>query len=699
MILEREAELAVLAGLVDGTGSSGGRVVLVRGEAGIGKSTLVNQLIDDSRDRAHTLLGTCDDLLTAQPFGSIWDIARVDPSLVQPLSNGDRRAVMETMLDLLSRKRPTIVVLEDTQWADEATLDLITFLGRRIRRANGLLMLTYRDGEVDVDHPLRQVIGELPPQNLVRLSLSRLSAAAVSSMMTSQSFSIGAVLALTGGNPLFVTEVLASGTDAVPLSVSDAVLARASKVSRVGRRLLDLVSVVPGQVERSTIARVLQPTEAHLAECVRHGLLRVDGDSLSFPHELQRRAIESALSPSARRRLNRQVLDSLDESADPARFVHHATEAEDVGAIVTYAPLAARAAMAIESTTEAVAHFRALEPYLDRLSTAEQAAILDDWATQEDYRDNPESLHLFDRAIQLHRSAGDQHRLARTLTMASRVNRTHAHPAEALAYSNEAIALLEPYGPSPELARALGHRAFLEFDYEDKDESVLPLVDRAMSIAATVDDDESMIRALSVKAQLIYSRGDMSGMALIEESLRRAERTGDHLGELAALSNMAGMFGDARDLARATDFARRARDTAARYDNRSMEINAQAMYSEFLLWHGDFDAAENAANDALGSSAHVDALAARVLGTIQARRGRNEARTAIFRMWSVVQPGEGRSVVDPAAAAMAEYLWLSAERNPPLTARLDEIFTAGVAIGTPWPSGPFAFWMWKLGVV
>ena len=559
MILEREAELAKLARLVDETGSSGGRVVLVRGEAGIGKSTLVNQFLSDSRGRANTLLGACDDLLTAQPLGSIWDIARLDSSLVQPLSDGDRRAVMEALLNLLSRKRLSVLVLEDTQWADEATLDVIKFLGRRIGRANGILILTYRDGEVDEKHPLRHVIGELPPQNLLRMSLNRLSAAAVSSMIESQSFDspsfdspsfdIDAVLALTGGNPLFVAEVLASGTDAVPLSVRDAVLARASKVSPEGRRVLDLVSVVPGQVETSLVDRVVQSTEGHLAECVRHGLLRIDGDALSFPHELQRRAIESSLSPSARRSLNGQVLISLGESADPARLVHHAMEANDVDAIVEFAPRAARAAMAIESTNEAVAHFRALEPYLERVEIAERVAILVDWGTQEFHLDNPVSLHLFERAIDLQRSAGDGHRLARVLTKASRANRINGRPGEALAYSNEAVALLEPYGPSPDLARSLGLRVLLEIDYQEKDESALALVNRAMSVAAEVGDDASMVRVLSVKAQLAYKRGDMSAMALMEDSLRRAERLGDHSGEMAALLTMASMFGDVRDVA------------------------------------------------------------------------------------------------------------------------------------------------------
>jgi DNA-binding CsgD family transcriptional regulator len=698
MILEREAELAKLSGLVEESASSGGRVILVRGEAGIGKSTLINWFLTEPANRAHVLMGTCDDLITPQPLGPIWDIARTDPSLLQPLSDGDRRGVMESLLDLLSRPlQPTVVVLEDTQWADEATLDVIKFLGRRIAQVNGLLILTYRDAEVDAEHPLRQVIGDLPAQNIVRMPLSRLSVGAVTSMIESEPFDIEAVLALTNGNPLFVTEVLATGTNAVPLSVRDAVLARVSKVSPAAQRVLELVSVVPGKVEASIVEEIVQPTEEQLAESVRQGLLRVDDTVLSFPHDLQRRAVEGSLTPSARRSLNQQILDALTDSAEPARLVHHATEANDVDAIIRFAPRAARAAMAIESTTEAVAHFRAVAPYVDRLEPEEQAAILVDWAQEEAQLDDPESVGLFDRAIDLCRAAADTHNLARTLTAASVVNRTYGRQANALAYSTEAVELLEPYGPSLDLVRSLSNRAFLEFVYTDKDEAVIPLLNRAISVAESVGDEESIGDALNVKAHLTFSRGDVAGMDLMKDSLRRAERAGDHWREVRAIHNIAGMYGDVRDVARAVDFAQRARDEAAKYEIRPVELESQAMYSEFLLWKGDWDRAEDAAAEAMGSNPAVEALAVRVLGTIQARRGRNEARSAIDQMWSLV--GSGWSGADPAAAAFAEYLWLSDGRDPEVLQRLKEILAQGIAIGMPWPSGAFAFWMWKLGLL
>ena len=135
MILERDEELATLNALVDELESSGGKVVLIRGEAGIGKSALVAEFARQQMDRAHVLRGGSDDLLTPQPLGAFWDIAGDAGSVDTPLRAGDRRGVMGAVLDLLSRNlRPTIIVLEDTHWADEATLDAVKFLGRRIAR-------------------------------------------------------------------------------------------------------------------------------------------------------------------------------------------------------------------------------------------------------------------------------------------------------------------------------------------------------------------------------------------------------------------------------------------------------------------------------------------------------------------------------------------------------------------------------------
>ena len=698
MILERDAELAELTGLLDDLDSSGGRVVLIRGEAGIGKSSLLAEYIAEIEDRAHVLVGACDDLLTPQPLGPIWDVARQDASVATPLSAGDRRAVMETLLDLLSRTlRPTVLVFEDTQWADEATLDVIKFLGRRIGRSNGILVLTYRDGEVDSEHPLRQVIGELPPQNLVRIQLDHLSPVGIAAMIEDKPFDIDEVLALTGGNPLFVTEVVASGIEAVPSSVQDSVLARTSKVSSEARQVLELVSVIPGESEISLIEAILDPTQEELRECERQGLLDVEDNTVSYCHELQRRAIESSLSGVDRRRLNEMVLAELAAGVDPSRLVHHAREADDVDAIIEFAPRAARAAVAIESHREALAHFRTLEPYLDRIGEPERAGIVDDWAHAEFYLDNVEALDVLATAIELHRAVGDDHALAKALAFAVRVNEVNGRPEEADACSVEAVTILEGFPPSEDLAFALNQQAWLRLMRGDDDLQGIELADRVITITEAIGDELNAVRALMLKGSIGHSSTDRSAFSLVEEAHRRAVAGGYRFEEVYTLMNLAGLSADIREVERAADLAQRTRDTAARYEIRSLETYAQAMYAEILVWKGDWQAADDAATEVLGSNPHTEMLAWRMLGTLQARRGNPQARTTLDRMWALAEASDELQNMDPAAATRAEYLWLTDESDPDEIARLQAVLDRGMKSGFVWPSGALAFWMWELG--
>ena len=699
MLLEREKELELLADLLANLDSSGGKVVLVRGEVGIGKSSLVGKFVDDHADEAHVLFGSCDDLSTPQPLGPVWDISREEYSLVKPLQAGDRRAVMEALLDLLSRSlRPTVLVIEDTHWADEASLDAIKYLGRRIARSNGLLLLTYRDGEVDYDHPLRQVIGELPPQNLVRMRLEPLASEAVASMVADSDVDLEEVMAQTDGNPLFVTEVVASGVENVPSSLQDSVLARAGKLSSGARALLDLVSVVPGSADRSLVENTLNPSAEDLTECVRQGLLRFDDDSISFRHELTRRAVESALNAPDRRQLNQQVLAEIRGLADPSRLVHHAREADDVESIIAFAPIAARAAMAMKSHREALAHFRTLEPYLERVAEADRAAIVDDWARSEFYLDNVESLDILTRAIELHRSSDDDLALARTLTFAARVNEVSGRPQEADANVAEAITILEEYPPSADLAFAKSQRAWLSM-MRGEGPRAIELADQAIDLAEETGDELTMIYALNTKGSEMYMLGDPDGFRLLEEALSRA-RQGDYpFEEIRALVNMAAAAGELREVERAGDLAQRARDTAVRHELRLLEAYANAQYAEVLSWKGEWAAAGDIATEALGSHPHTDLLAGWVLGRLQARRGRPEALATLDRTWSLAEPtGEIQNLI-PIAAAQSEYMWLTGERDPEQIVRFLEVLEEGARLTFSWTAGSLAFWLWKLGEI
>ena len=697
-MLERETELARLEGLLGAVGASGGRVVLVRGPAGIGKSALIARFLHDVANQSEVHLGACDDLGTPQPLGPVWDVARRSPPVAAMLAQGERRGVMDALLDLLSDPfQPAVVVFEDTQWADEATLDVIKFLGRRIGRANGLLVLTYRDDEVDSGHPLRQVLGELPPGYFVRIRLEPLSLEAITALIGDGSLDPEEVLALTGGNPLFVSEVIATGSVAVPSSVHDAVLARVAKLSTGARRIAELVSILPGGCEWALVDKLLDPAPEEPHACVRQGLLQVDDDHLRFCHELQRRAVEASLLPDMRRALHQRVLAHLAGQGDVARLVHHARAAGDHGALMAFAPQAARTAIAAGSHREALAHFRAVGPYLDRLPVADAASIAEDWVRTAFHFGSTDAFDVLPRAVALRRAAGDRRALGQTLAFGVMVLESSGRPEKANAYAAEAIEILEALPPGRELSYALTERARLHLLRGDHPWRGIEVADRAIAIADAVEDDSSAASALMLKGVLLHNERDPRGVPLIEEAHDRAARGGHRFEETDALLTLAGKAGDVRDLSRALDLVERARNTAARYELWPLEIFARVMHAELLLWTGDWAAAEDEASQVLGAQPETEPIAWRILATIEARRGRSESGASIERMWSTAQVMDEMTVMDPAAGVVAEYLWLTGNDDPEWLASLEHVLERGLRSGVTWPSGAFAFWMWKLG--
>jgi hypothetical protein len=182
----------------------------------------------------------------------VYDIApRAGPTLRERLEAGaPPRVIFSMVLEELGRRAPVVAVLEDLHWADAATLDLVKFLGRRIRQAPALLVLTYRDDELGPRHPLRLVLGDLATSaTLRRVPLPPLSAAAVTTLAAGRALDAGALHRQTGGNPFFVTEALASREAGIPPTVRDAVLARAARLSPAGRAALDAAALVGAQVE------------------------------------------------------------------------------------------------------------------------------------------------------------------------------------------------------------------------------------------------------------------------------------------------------------------------------------------------------------------------------------------------------------------------------------------------------------------
>jgi DNA-binding CsgD family transcriptional regulator/tetratricopeptide (TPR) repeat protein len=480
-----------------------GSAVLVSGEAGIGK-TVVLRALAEARGQARLWWGACDALETPHPLAPLYDIARASDARFGPLlrAEGDRATLFESFIGELQQSvRPTLLVIEDVHWADDATLDLVKFLGRRIDRVPCLLVISYRSDEIGVDHALRRMIGDLPSANVSHIELARLSPEGVAALARRALQSPTGIYEATNGNPFFVTELLRGAGAQMPHSVEDLVLGRFAHLSFGAQAALQLVSIVPRQIERWVFDALIQVDAATIEQCFNSGLLEADADWLRFRHELARIVIEDSLSTPAARALHRRVLHVLRDRADhvpAARLSHHATRTGDATAIVRYAPQAAREAALRRAHREAVAHYSAAFACADGATHADAVSWLEAYAQECQFTAQlDEAINARKAAVGLHRLAGNVAGEARNLSELALAYMRALRTAEADVASLASIRRLAGCAPSIELAHAYRVQAHLRMLNRECDEAIFWST-KAIELAERLGARDVFVAALGV---------------------------------------------------------------------------------------------------------------------------------------------------------------------------------------------------------
>ena len=466
LLLERDPELAILGRRLATlcTGGSSGSSVLLSGEAGVGKTTLLRAAARSADRRIDWLWGTCEPMLSPTPLGPLVDwLDRMPPALAAAVRAGRHAAeVLSGVLSMLrDPTRPTVLVVDDAQWADSATLDLLRYLGRRIESTSALLVLSYRDDSLGSDHPLLGVLSGLPARTCARLALSPLSRAGVAEMARRAGRSARGVYDVTQGNPFFVTELLAGGPQTLPASVRDAVLARVAPLPRAARDVIELASVSPTQVEVEVLDAVVDDSRASIALCTAAGLLGLDGGALRFRHELARRAVEASLAPGRAAALHAAVFDALSaRGAAVVRLVHHAAKAGLSGAVLALAPQAAREAAQASAHRQAAALYALALEHAADLPLSEQAALHVAHSLECQHVQRVDDAGVSRRAaLALHRQLGDRLGEGRDLYELAVIEQYRDGPLAALPYVHGAIEVLEGIDAGVELAVAYAAKA------------------------------------------------------------------------------------------------------------------------------------------------------------------------------------------------------------------------------------------------
>jgi DNA-binding CsgD family transcriptional regulator len=666
LLLEREDELQSLADAAARARAGHGSTVLVGGEAGIGKTSLIRALRERVAGTLAVLVGSCEPLSVPVPLGPVRDLldaAGVEEQM--PLHGEDRLALGRAVLEALDGRAPVVAVFEDVHWADPMTLDVIRILARRVEERGVLILVTFRDDEVAANESLRLLLGDLATYPTVtRLELRPLSGQAVRSLAGSQGLDVGDVMRATGGNPFLVVESIAAG-GRLPASVKDAALARAGRLSAAARQLVDVAAVLGPRPEYAILETILSDCAQSVEEALARGVLIADGDALGFRHELIREALESSISPPRRSALHAKVAETLAQgggSSDYARMAHHAELGGLTDEACRYASAAAREAAQLGALRETRLQSERALRLGAGLEPAERFELLLLFSRAANFAssDLGETVRASEEAVAIADRMGDDARRGRALITLAWALWSADRVAEASAAARRAVDALENEGEPETLARARSTHIRIEATALDPEVAIAE-GPAALELASRVGADEVTI---DVRISIALARGqsgDPEALPMLETVLADALARGLAIQAVRTYVNMLVIAAMQRDHSR---IDRLMPEALAFCDEHHTPIPALAMESfraRSLLDRGRWDDALIATNRCVGTWHAEVPMACAVEGLIALRRGAEEGWDTITRAWGEIEDLPSASRHGMTFAALIEGAWLRGE--------------------------------------
>jgi ATP/maltotriose-dependent transcriptional regulator MalT len=705
-LIEREQQLTKLTGAWEQVKAGPGRIALVSGEAGIGKTALVERFVLDQGRPASVLWGACDALFSPQPLGPFIEIAvQTQSDLSRLIRSGADRLSFSTefFISLQKSSHPVIVVLEDLHWADEATLDVIKFLGRRIQHTKTLLILTYRDDELSSKNPLWFLLGDFPTHLTVRIALPLLSPGGVDRLAGQANRRLEWLHRVTGGNPFFVTEIIASDAEGVPPSVRDAVLARIARLSPAAKDIVELASLMPGDAEVWLIEAILHPDPAALDECVERGILHSAGNTIAFRHELARQSVEDSLPIGRTRDLHRKILGALmNAEADQenlARLVHHAARAGDEEATLRFAQPAARQASALGAHREAASLYRTSLSFVRQLSLETQAELLEGLSFENYLIDNVEEAiqpreqaSLIWERLERRERAGDCYRWL------SRLHWAGGDRKEAEKYADLAIEILMEQPPCPELAMAFSNKSQLHM-LAWEEVTAIAWGNRAIELAERLGAVEILVHALTNVGSAEFLIDFEAGKEKIVRALGMAREHEMHDHVSRCFTNLATSYVQFRRYPEAQRWLEEGLKYTTAMDLDFYSVYLLGFLARIYFETGRWAEAEENGLEALRLSHQqtitpIPALTA--LGHLKVRQGDPAAKEFLDQARALALPTGELQRIGPLAAARAEAAWQRGDLEQ-VAAEAAPGYELALGRNDPWMLGQLAYWMWRAG--
>jgi DNA-binding CsgD family transcriptional regulator len=704
-LLERESELRALSAAWQQARTGGpGAFVLVAGESGIGKTWLTASFARGHVPDEQLLWGICDSLSTPRPLGPLHDVAdRLPPAVRDAMGSAQHGyQVFPEVLRALCASSYLLVV-DDVQWADEASLELLRFLLRRIDRTRSLVMASYRDDEVGADHPLLPLLGDAARSpSAATLHLRPLTPAGVAAMLTDGELDAGHVHHVTRGNCFFVAEVAASSGGRLPATVRDAVVARTQHLTAEQRSILMLLAVAPETIS-DRVLHELGVDLVMLSAFARCGLVERSVRGLRFRHELGRLAIEATIPPGGQAALHRRLLDAMEAAgeSDAAVLTHHAVAAGDEERVRGYAAQAGVLASRSSSHLSAAEFFRiALDR--SRIAPPAQRAELLELLSIELYLTDrlDEAIAACSQAGSLRESEGDREKAGADACLLSLYEWYNADRVNAERHASSAVGLLRDSPGAPGLALAYATEAYLAYQLGDL-RTAERLMDLATTIAGDVADAVVQVRLGVTRGALALAAGDVSAR---DAMLRHAEtglRHGLEEPTSQAYSNIVYLDVEQRRFAEAEQLMATSLRFARDHEQRIC-INWQTgARSRLNLLRGDWRASVEDADRVLEcASAPLSRTWPMITRGLVAVRTGDVADQHLLddAFEQALLIGDPLRLL-PACSALLERSWVTgaAEACAALVTELAERFAAR-SEGLEWAVGDLLVWMSRVGI-
>jgi DNA-binding CsgD family transcriptional regulator/tetratricopeptide (TPR) repeat protein len=706
-LLERSELRDALGHALAEAAAGRGRMVLLGGEAGVGKSALLREFCARDLLPARVLWGACERLFTPRALGPFLDIAQdagVELTGFAPHSRIPHEFIGALVTEL-QREFPTVLVVEDVHWADEGTLDVVKLLGRRIGALPVLALVSFRDDELTPAGPLQIVLGELAGSRAAeRRHIAPLSLDAVRSMAEPSGADAETLFERTGGNPFFVTEALAAADVEVPETVRDAVLARTAQLEPAPRRLLEAAAVVPSRIELWLLEAVGGADFVHLDACLGSGMLVHDERTVSFRHELARLTVEEAIAPHRRVQLHRDVLRALSSHElgpiDPARLSHHADAAGDVEAVLRHAPEAGERAAglcvhreAAEQFGRALRHGAALEPA--------RRAELWERRSYECYLSQQleQAVDARRAALALHQKRGDRVREGDSRRWLSRLAWFSADRATAEREARSAVELLEAERPGRELAMAYSNASQLSMLAGDVGEA-LECGSLAIELAERLGETEILVHALNNVGAAEVTGRLPGGAAKLERSLALALEEGYEEHVARGYTNLGACSVSAYDYVNADRHLSTGIEYCVDHDLDPWRVYMSGWMARLRFGQGLWDEAADRAI-ALLREPNVPAqsriMPLVVLGRLRARRGDPHPWELLDEALELARQSDELQRLAPVAAARAEAHWFDGSVAA-VADETDETLALAVRLHDAWAISELCAWRRRVGI-